>query len=98
MVPSITDTTQITRGKSDKYDSPEWTPDGRYVLFTRGNSMQIAHVDGGTGTALVRAAGGVVTLADGDEPRFNKPRPLFPNYVAAGKAVSEALINDLLRG
>jgi myo-inositol-1(or 4)-monophosphatase len=50
------------------------------------------------GTALVRAAGGVVTLADGAEPKFNKPKPLFPNYVAAGKAVSEALINDLLRG
>jgi len=53
-----TDTVQITRGKSDKYDSPEWTPDGKYVLFTRGNSLQIAHVDGGTGTALVRDSAG----------------------------------------
>jgi myo-inositol-1(or 4)-monophosphatase len=42
------------------------------------------------GTALVRAAGGVVTLADGTEPRFNQPHPVFPNFVAAGKAVSEA--------
>ena len=42
------------------------------------------------GTALVRAAGGVVTLADGSEPAFNKPKPVFPNYVAAGRAVSSA--------
>lgn len=43
------------------------------------------------GTALVRAAGGVVTLADGGEPIFNKAKPLFPNYVAAGRAVSRTL-------
>jgi myo-inositol-1(or 4)-monophosphatase len=43
------------------------------------------------GTALVRGAGGLVTLADGDAPRFNKPSPLFPNYVAAGKTVSGAI-------
>jgi myo-inositol-1(or 4)-monophosphatase len=49
------------------------------------------------GTALVRAAGGVVTLAGGEEPRFNKPKPLFPNYVAAGKTVSGAL-GTLLAG
>ena len=48
------DTVQVTRGKSDKYDSPEWTPDGKYVVFTRGTRLQIAHVDGGTGVPLVR--------------------------------------------
>jgi myo-inositol-1(or 4)-monophosphatase len=47
------------------------------------------------GTALVRAAGGVVTLADGEAPRFNKPKPIFPNYVAAGKGVSDALAHML---
>jgi len=49
------------------------------------------------GTALVRAAGGVVGLADGGEPRFNKPEPKFPNYVAAGEAVSAVLTTDWLR-
>ena len=49
------------------------------------------------GTALVRAAGGVVTLAGGEAPRFNKPRPIFPNYVAAGHTVSGAL-GTLLSG
>jgi len=53
--------------------------------------------DVAAGTALVRAAGGVVTLAGGAEPGFNKPKPVFPNYVAAGKAVSERL-GPLLAG
>ena len=26
--------TQVTRGKTNNYFSPEWTPDGRYVYFT----------------------------------------------------------------
>ena len=46
------------------------------------------------GTALVRAAGGVVTLADGTDPEFNQVKPLYPNYVAAGRAVSEAFLED----
>ena len=49
------------------------------------------------GTALVRAAGGVVTLVDGGAPRFNKAKPIFPNYVAAGRAVAGTL-GPLLNG
>ncbi len=48
------DTTQITRGKSDKYDSPEWTPDGKYVVFSKNNQLHMAHVDGGAGVQLIR--------------------------------------------
>lgn len=48
------------------------------------------------GTALVRAAGGVVCLADGGEPGFNKAEPLFPNYVASGRTVAKALTEDWL--
>ncbi len=51
--------------------------------------------DVAAGTALVRAAGGVVCLADGSEPRFNKPDPTFPNYVASGSAVARVLLADL---
>lgn len=46
------------------------------------------------GTALVRAAGGVVTLADGAEPEFNKPKPVFPDFVAAGPAVARAAVDE----
>ncbi|MGD8871037.1 MAG: 3'(2'),5'-bisphosphate nucleotidase CysQ [Gemmatimonadota bacterium] len=47
------------------------------------------------GTALVRAAGGIVTLADGSAPSFNKEKPLFPNYVGAGRTVSAAIAGML---
>ncbi len=48
------------------------------------------------GTALVRAAGGWVTLADGTDPAFNQPDPVYPNYVAAGRRVGGALVGELL--
>lgn len=43
--------------------------------------------DVAAGAALVRSAGGVVTLADGMERPFNQPDPLLPNFVAAGPDV-----------
>jgi len=49
------------------------------------------------GTALVRAAGGVAALADGSEPSFNQPRPVYPNYLAAGLAVGRAAVTEWLR-
>jgi len=53
--------------------------------------------DVAAGTALVRAAGGVVTLADGREPAFNKPKPTFPNFVAAGRTLGALLVDDWLQ-
>lgn len=49
------------------------------------------------GCALVRAAGGVVTLADGSEPRFNKATPTFPNFVAAPPRLAERIRRDWFR-
>lgn len=40
--------------------------------------------DVAAGVALVRGAGGIVTLLDGSEPRFNKPEPTFPDFIATG--------------
>jgi myo-inositol-1(or 4)-monophosphatase len=54
--------------------------------------------DVAAGTALVRAAGGRVTLADGSEPPFNQRRPRFPNLVAAGPRTSAALLALGLNG
>lgn len=53
--------------------------------------------DVAAGTALVVAAGGAVTLADGEEPRFNQRRPKFPNFVASGRSLSRLLVEDWLR-
>lgn len=49
------------------------------------------------GTALVRAAGGVVTLADGAAPAFNQVDPVYPNYVAAGTRIGGVLVGEWLR-
>lgn len=53
------DTLQVTKGASDLYVSPEWTPDGQYVVASKSNSLFGAaklwmyNVDGGTGMALI---------------------------------------------
>ncbi|MCL4864393.1 MAG: PD40 domain-containing protein [Gemmatimonadales bacterium] len=53
------DTTQLTRGNDNLYVSPEWTPDGNYIVAARGAGFSPAklwmyHVDGGTGIQLIR--------------------------------------------
>ncbi len=68
------DTVQLTRGKHDRYQSPEWMPDGDYIVVTReaggrGGSigkLWMYHVDGGSGVALVKEPENLRTL--GAEP------------------------------
>ena len=48
------DTSQVTRGKTDNYYSPEWTPDGNYIVASRGTKLWLYHADGGSGQQLVR--------------------------------------------
>lgn len=52
------DTVQVTRGKTNTYQSPEWTPDGKYVIAERGTKLWIFHVEGGSGQQLIPAGGG----------------------------------------
>ncbi len=59
------DTTQVTSGKDDLYTSPEWTPDGQYLVVSKTFSplggaakLWLYHVDGGSGTALIRQPDG----------------------------------------
>ncbi|HEX6065307.1 MAG TPA: hypothetical protein VFZ04_13845, partial [Longimicrobiales bacterium] len=54
------DTTQITRGNGNTWMSPEWTPDGKYIVASKGEArigvvkLWIGHVDGGSGQQLHR--------------------------------------------
>jgi imidazolonepropionase-like amidohydrolase/WD40 repeat protein len=48
------DTTQLTTGKTNRYYSPTFTPDGRYIIVTRGQRLYIYDIEGGTGEELVR--------------------------------------------
>src|SRR5262245_34315985 len=50
------DTTQLTRGKANTYYSPDYTPDGKYIVATKDTKLWIYHVDGGQGQQLIRAA------------------------------------------
>ncbi|MEP6765286.1 MAG: amidohydrolase, partial [Gemmatimonadaceae bacterium] len=57
------DTVQITTGNTNTYESPIWTPDGKYIIATRGTKLWLFPADGGTGIQLIRpdaaaAAGG----------------------------------------
>jgi len=51
---------QVTRGRNNRYRSPEWTPDGRFVVVSRAagpigaSKPWIFHRDGGNGVQLVR--------------------------------------------
>ena len=54
------DTTQITRGNDNLYTSPEWSPDGEYLVASRtfsplGGTAKpwLFHRDGGNGIALI---------------------------------------------
>jgi Tol biopolymer transport system component/imidazolonepropionase-like amidohydrolase len=72
------DTTQLTKGNTAEYVSPEWTPDGKYVVTSRAGGqfgaakLWLYHVDGGNGIALgtpppqVKMTG----AAFGKDPRY----------------------------
>ncbi|MFN2564080.1 MAG: amidohydrolase family protein [Gemmatimonadaceae bacterium] len=57
---STKQTKQITRGKTARYRSPEWTPDGRYIVVSRAatpigtSKLWMYHRDGGGGAQLIR--------------------------------------------
>ncbi len=56
----LKDTTQITQGNSSLYVSPEWTPDGSYIVASRAgglggaHKLQMYHADGKGPLPLVR--------------------------------------------
>ncbi|HRQ78762.1 MAG TPA: amidohydrolase, partial [Gemmatimonadaceae bacterium] len=58
---------QVTRGKTNRYVSPTWTPDGQYIVSARApfrggtTKLWIFHRDGGSGTQLIAAAGNAAT-------------------------------------
>ena len=47
--------------------------------------------DVAAGAALVLAAGGVVILSDGTRPRFNRPDPRLPDFMAGTRDLLEEL-------
>ncbi len=68
---------QITKGNSNRYQSPEWSPDGKYMIASKRSGanlhkLWLYHKDGGSGTALVSKPNGLRMLegAFGADERY----------------------------
>jgi Tol biopolymer transport system component len=46
------DPRQLTDGERENYVSPEWTPDGSYVMVAKGTQQWLYHEDGGSGVQV----------------------------------------------
>lgn len=68
------DTTQITRGNTSLYVSPEWTPDGNYIVVSRSvglggaAKLQMYHADGKGPLPLIRGPQQAKTLGAAFSP------------------------------
>lgn len=78
-------TKALTRGTTNLYASPEWTPDGNYIVVSRSTGvlgsvyeLWLIHKDGGSGTAMLRVQAGpnqpppmnTLGAAFGKDPRY----------------------------
>ena len=81
----LKDTVQVTKGEDNLYASPEWTPDGEYIVVSRSEGLRspaklwLFHKDGGSGTPLIREGSGqggsssslkMLGAAFGPDPRY----------------------------
>jgi Tol biopolymer transport system component/imidazolonepropionase-like amidohydrolase len=68
----LADTVQITKGTHDRYVSPEWTPDGDYIVATKGSKLHMWHRTGGGGAQLIDEPAGLRTVgaAFGPDHRY----------------------------
>lgn len=68
------ETKQLTKGKISNYQSPEWMPDGKYVVFSKGEGrfgvtkLWMQHVDGGKGIQLIKEPDDLRTVGAAPSP------------------------------
>jgi Tol biopolymer transport system component/imidazolonepropionase-like amidohydrolase len=63
------DSLQVTKGNTDHYQSAEWTPDGNYIVGSRGTrnlKLWLFHKEGGSGAQLISKPDNLKTV----EPAF----------------------------
>ncbi len=79
----------LTTGERENYVSPVWTPDGQYIIATKGSQLWIYHKDGGSGlqvTGLKKAGAPTTAPAPASHygPAFgNSPRYMWVNVRGA---------------
>ena len=65
---------QITKGKFNLYQSAEWTPDGKYIVGSKGGALLgvpklwIYHIDGGSGAQLTKGPDRLKTVEPAISP------------------------------
>ena len=69
------DTTQVTRGASNRTESPDWAPDGDYIVASKGGfrggglpKLWLHHVDGGSGVQLISEPDNLKTIGAAFDP------------------------------
>lgn len=63
------DSVQVTKGDTDNVQSAEWTPDGNYIVVSKGRrnlKLYLFHKDGGSGAQLISKPDNLKTV----EPAF----------------------------
>lgn len=69
------DSLQITKGNTDNFQSAEWSPDGNYVVVSKGRrnlKLWLYHKDGGGGAQLISKPDNIKTVepAFGNDSRY----------------------------
>ncbi len=65
------DVTQVTKGKTNGYTNADWTPDGKYIVGSKGKrtpKLWLYHVDGGSGAQLISSPNNLKTIDLAVEP------------------------------
>ncbi len=66
------DTVQVTSGKTALYQSPDWAPDGNYIVVSRDGEgpgrLHLYHKDGGSGKSLIEEPSGLRTTGPAVSP------------------------------
>jgi Tol biopolymer transport system component len=75
---------QVTKGSTSLYASPEWTPDGRYLvvsrqedLFKTSYQLWLYHAEGGGGISLTKPDTGAGAIGTGLLPGIDALGPAF---------------------
>jgi Tol biopolymer transport system component/imidazolonepropionase-like amidohydrolase len=92
----------LTRGANQAYISPDWTPDGQYVVVSKRADLWLHHKDGGAGLRLTgqtpAAGGGGGGPGGGNAPANFMGASVSPDgrYIYAGARTGAAGYNQML--
>jgi Tol biopolymer transport system component len=103
------DTVQLTKEKAEEFPAAVWTPDGNYIIASKGRrnpKLFMYHKDGGSGIQLIDAPASLKTIdpftsADGRYIYFSKRtgawnyNALLPQYSIATYDREKAVIKDV---